>query len=263
MANYGLMISSASVPWKSSIERLVLCLSSCLLALAWLAMSPVHAATVEHYYDIKRVGTRLIGTLGFFPNEINNDLFICEGWSETLGSSKFSSQMDSELLDIAGAIVEWRGQLGAWLPKKIWHPRLVEAEKRLVNNALKRSSYTIEDEALRLIKDLNAKGISPNLIWQGECGAGGYVYVTFATEPPNGQVSIISEFDYELCKLKGHQNDPTRCTAWRIAKRPEAVSGAYYIKVKWRGREEGPLKYDRNPWGSSFPAEGTYWLRFP
>jgi hypothetical protein len=195
----------------------------------------------------------------------DSDLFIRATWSENFGTQGFSSPQDNEFLDIAGAIVTWRMILTNWAPREIWLPYLIKAENALLAEARRVKGADIDRQGKSLARQLNALWVgSRHLLHEGGCGAGGYVDIVFKTEPEKGRVSNISEFDYELCKLcklKGVQKDPEKCTAWRVAKEPESVSGVYYIQVRWANHAEGPHRSDLNPWSGKL--KDVYWLRFP
>ena len=236
-----------------------------IVAGALLLASTAHAedAGWKRYFDVKRVGTELVIKDNGLIDVEKNNLFIGVTWSseDMLGSDRFSARRDTLLLDIAGVIVTWRKVLTtSKVAKKDWQPQLEQIEERWVSqvlyNRLNRDALynDIQRESKRLAKVFGLRNDSGG-------GAGGYVDVKFRTEPKSGQVSIIDEFDYELCKLSHTQNNHELCTAWRVAKEPEYVSGVYYIQVNWPGRVEGPNRYDLNPWSGKL--HDIYWLRFP
>ena len=238
--------------------------------LVFVSFSLISAASADNlpkrYYDIKRVGTEL-ATKGqaLMPGDTTDNLWICENWSDAdqLGTQAFSAPQDTRFLDVAGAIVRWRLSLMKWQPNAVWQARLSQAEDSLV--AIARSSKGSMEESIKkegrvLVRDMNKLKVGRQLSYNSECGAGGFVDVKFRTEPSGGRVSIISEFDYELCKLQNTQNDHAKCSAWRVAKDPELVSGSYYLQVNWPNRVEGPDRYDLNP--QSGKLHDVYWLRF-
>jgi len=222
-----------------------------------------YAQDTQLYFDIKRVGTELARKEQLLLGQ-GDDLYICETWSDSLGTAPFSSRQNAYLLDVAGAIVRWRTSLAKWGPKDAWQSRLIQAEQVLVAKGFSQYNRDSIKDILRegkaLVADLNELGVGRRLFFKGGCGAGGFVDIVFRTDPARGRVSIISEFEYELCRLKGTHNDHELCRAWRVAKEPEAVSGAYYLQVNWPGRVEGPDRYDLNPWSGKL--KDVYWLRF-
>ena len=194
-----------------------------IVAGALLVVSTAHAkdAGWKRYFDVKRVGTELAIKENVITPE--NSLGICSTWSsaDIFGTEYFSAHRDALLLDIAGVIVEWRHTLGiSKKQKEDWDRQLEQVENRWVSGVLRNSMnrYAWDRDADRESKRLaKAFGLS----YATECGAGGYVDVKFRTQPKSGQVSVISEFDYELCKLSHTQNNHELCTAWRVAKEPE------------------------------------------
>jgi hypothetical protein len=230
-----------------------------------LLVSAAHAEEPgwKRYFDVKRVGTELAIKNKVLLGLERDNLFVGTRWSsgDVFGTDLFSAPRDALLLDVVGVIVTWRETLSiSKIPKKDWERQLGQIEKRwvseILHNTLDADAWNrdVDRESKRLAKAFGLHNYSGG-------GAGGYVDVKFRTEPKSGQVSIISEFDYELCKLSDTQNNHKLCTAWRVAKEPESVSGVYYIQVNWPGRVEGPNRYDLNPWSGK--VHDIYWLRFP
>jgi hypothetical protein len=223
------------------------------------------SADWELYKSIKIVGTRLAVQKNLLasvsPRSRDIDLYPCVGWSENLGVQGHVSTNKQRLLDLAGIVVSWRELLrSAGYPEDIWRTRLVEMEEALVtaanggrNDLLARFTRDEGEMIGRFGRELvrladRHRSISgrrlPRVLFEGGCGAGGLVDVRFRTYPPNGVVSIISEFGYELCRLGGNPADERTCTDWRRAKSKESVSGVYYVLVKWPDRTAGPVRYD-------------------
>lgn len=234
------------------------------MGIAFFASAGVaEAQGFERYLSIKKIGTQLALRNKILVNDQGSNLHICDTWSVIMGTSRFSSRQDARLLDVAGAVVKWRRDLASVTRKELWLPELVRAEERMVATALNNRDPDIDAEGKRLVRAVNQKLGRKKLEWMSECGAGGPVDVTFKTEPEIGRVRIISEFSYELCKLVGTQNDPDKCTSWRVAKDREAVSGVYYIRIEGPGRIVGPDRYDLSSGSNKIDDKQIVRLRFP
>jgi hypothetical protein len=184
----------------------------------------------------------------------------CNDFTSMLWSGEFGSATDHALADIAGKIVFWSNELTALgYPPSISKDLTGQIEHDLVSNLLsghyhkEGNFYDIDFGTYvdRLITTGNAyrKRNNPNLkrLYQEQtgCGAGGEADVSFASSPSGGQISIIPEFNYELCKAKG-DTSISGCTAWRRIN-STGNSGAisvYYVYVTWPGKTFGPTRYD-------------------
>jgi len=217
----------------------------------------------DRYFAIKRIGTQLAIKQNLLGGPPGN-LLICDTWSTNFGTDTFSSQIDQKLLDVAGAVVEWKHRLSKVAKQEVWRAQLEAAEERMVRTVVSKGrDADIDGEGKKLVRALNKQIGSSKIEWSSECGAGGPIDVVFKTEPEKGRVTLISEFNYELCKVRGTQDDPVRCTEWRVAKEPESVTGFYYIRVEWPGRVEKPARYDLTTLSGKAKGPTVYWLRFP
>jgi hypothetical protein len=172
--------------------------------------------------------------------------------ADVLGSSK----KNRKLLDVAGYIIEWHYYFShAGYPADVWQPQLEEIEKALLARAESESEHQLWNEARTRARPLvtvaeqyrhqSGKKL-PKMLYSSSCGAGGPVGVFLKSSPPGGAISIISQFEYELCALDHDSSDMMSCNAWRRVKSDgkESISGIYYISVKWPDKTMPPTRYD-------------------
>lgn len=213
----------------------------------------------DNYLVVKRFNKE---SNPIYPGDVvSGEVGVCEYDSVVLGIEPFSDELTISLLDIAGVIIHVKQNLLSAGSIRVWHPELVKLEAELVafahsnqNHQLVRKKIDQRLEQYTLF--LKSHGLRVHA-GGTECGAGGYVEVIFKTEPSGGIISMISELNYELCRLKGIQDDPNQCSAWRVAKDTESISGAYFVKIDWPNRSFGPKRYDFNPWGGTLQKEIT------
>jgi hypothetical protein len=217
-------------------------------------------ADMTSYLKIKAVVEKLAQE-NKYPLGSQGDLktAFCDPLSVPFDATHLSTPQNRDLLDVAGAVLFWRTNLSdAGYPSTFWEPVLLKIESAAVDKV---GSGIDEDKLLdylqsdgetlfKLIKQYNSTPAGKNLpppSDMGECGAGGPVDIYLATSPAGGAISVISEFEYELCALDLNSgNDMSSCSAWRRVNSDGklSVSGIYYIKVSWGDKDMPPTKYD-------------------
>jgi len=234
---------------------------SMLVALFVTASSSVaQSATLNDYLFMKSaVETYSDKTKIYKPGKDGELGGNCNEFAAMTGL--IGTEMDGALADIAGKVVFWSNELTALgYPSSISKDLVGQIEHDLVTNLLNgryHKQYGFYDidfgkQVDRLIDAGDKYRASNNSHLKRlfvdpttSCGAGGEAEVTFTSSPSGAQISVIPEFNYELCKAHG-DTSLTGCTAWRRVNSTGAgrVSSVYYVYVKWSGRTSGPTRYD-------------------
>lgn len=176
------------------------------------------------------------------------DLETCTTGTEFLGSSSDESEPIAPFAALAHDVVVWTGDLTRLgFPQAVVRPpvdRYEADELRRLAGARAGTPAPDADARMRLLsamaEELNAyrkqAGPSlPEITVEGGCGAGDFG-VKIATDPPNGIVSFIPVFFYELCRAQNlDPDDFDRCDRWRSAADGilNYVSGDYVFRATW------------------------------
>ena len=224
------------------------------------------------YTKIKAIGVKLTKSdQNIGADDASVELFPCQTWSEDLGAEGFGTKRSIALLDIAGYIVKWSAYLtAAKYPESVWKVKLEGIEKELVNDIntgwmtedqLVASAQTLGENFAYEIDHWRLKSGSKltKIAFQPECGAGGPVNIILKSDPPDGTISIISEFSYDLCELDGDPSDMKSCKGWRQNKLgvKELVSGTYYIQARWANKYKRPARFNL----SNVTDGQTIWIK--
>jgi hypothetical protein len=236
-----------------------------IVSASCLAQPQVTPNDATHYAAVKALVVKLVTEaypVMFEDRGISGDNTIslrpCDGWSDGTVTVE-NDRATRNLVDVVGYITEWRLMLSyAGFPEAVWKDRLQTAEANLVRKAYdKRSSQ--DDFFNAAIKE--GRGIAaaaetyrktknrklPQVLYRSECGAGGPVDVVLKPSPSGGTISMISEFQYELCKVEGgKQDDLNSCRGWRTVRSDGRVqvSGRYFISAKWPDKSSSPKRFD-------------------
>jgi hypothetical protein len=260
--------------FKLRIKKLFLPLV--LLQIATVSSAQEARLSAQRYEVVKEVGLRLANAryeqfrlecIQDSECEVETDLKedpinieTCSGWGTLLGIYSFSgdqdkllaSEIDAGFLEIAGVIEDGRNVLtDSGYPLEIWQPKLLEIEKFAVkkyianggewNLSMQEGIDRLFLEIVDLAKDYKiSNGLDlADLSYESECGAGGPAMVNLETDPPGGEISIISEFEYLLCETSGQSTDELSCDGWVTVSTDSmmALGGFYYVRMRY-GSEE-------------------------
>lgn len=235
------------------------------LSASCLAQQSAASIDLTHYAAVKSLVMRLVTErypdlleLYAAPVDESTELHPCGGWSDGMLVVE-NDNVTRNLVDVVAYVTEWELKLSAArFPESVWKDRLNRAEANLVIKAHNRR-YSSDDFFKEAIKEgrviANAAESYrkaqnqklPKVLYMEECGSGGPVHVVLKASPSGGTISMISEFQYELCRVEGgKQDDLNACRGWRTVRSDGRVevSGRYFISARWRDKSSSPKRYD-------------------
>lgn len=190
----------------------------------------------------------------FYIDNSNSRVIYLQGCSRaSLSGGYFESDDDYTrglLEEVAMQVITMRGTLlREGFGMQSWEPVLQQFEQQALSLVERHSGEAGHDDffdpyfsllqstVTTLAETLGASPASGRIVSDdvdGECGDGG-IWVQVSTTPPGGRVWLMSEFDFRLCQLLGH--DPWTSEKCRLVEYSDSdlalVSGNYRFLARW------------------------------
>lgn len=201
----------------------------------------------------------------------------CGSFSSIAGIDGDGQPRATAMIDLAADVLYWSHRVESFgYPRAAWAKLVADFEQEALREIVaddfiakqeKRQRQIEAGEDVEEVKQLS-KALAeyleayrtkhrlklPPLGWSNLCGASDEAKeVVFKTSPPNGAVSLIPAFFFEVCKSKtANAADLNQCRYWRNAVESKSkVLGEYYVQVRWDdGKAMPPKRYNL-----TFPEE--------